>query len=199
MEMTRCLLYEKDLPKEFWAEAANTSVFLLNRLPTRVLEMKTPFEAWFDVKPILRNLKVFGCLCFSHIPQVKRDKLGEKAEPRIFVGYSLVSKAYRIYQPQTGKVITSRDVQFLEDEKWDWTNEPQGKHKEVSLEPDELVDDVLVRGTRSLTDIYQRCSVAVLEPAGYEEAKSDQRWMNAMKEELAMIEKKPDIGASGEA
>lgn len=57
------------------------------------------------------------------------------------------------------------------------------------MDPDELVDDVPVRGTRSLTDIYQRCSVAVLEPAGYEEAKSDQRWMNAMKEELAMIEK----------
>lgn len=132
---------------------------------------------------------MFGCLCFSHIPHVKRDKLGEKAEPGIFVGYSLVSKAYKIYQPQTGKVISSRDVQFLEDEKWDWTNEPQGKHKEVSLEPDELVDDVPVRGTRSLTDIYQRCSVAVLEPVGYEEAKSDQRWMNAMKEELAMIEK----------
>ncbi|XP_020089023.1 uncharacterized protein LOC109710699 [Ananas comosus] len=82
MEMTRCLLQEKNLPKEFWAEAANTAIFLLNRLPTRV----------------------------------KRDKLGEKAEPGIFVGYSLVSKAYRIYQPQTGKVITSRDVQFLEDE-----------------------------------------------------------------------------------
>ena len=51
------------------------------------------------------------------------------------------------------------------------------------------MDDVLVRGTRSLTDIYQRCSVTVLEPVGYEKAKSDQRWMNAMKEELAMIEK----------
>lgn len=37
MEMTRCLLHEKELPKKLWAEAANTAVFLLNRLPTRVL------------------------------------------------------------------------------------------------------------------------------------------------------------------
>ena len=42
--MTRCMLHEKELPKELWAEAANTAVFLLNRLPTRVLHKKTPFE-----------------------------------------------------------------------------------------------------------------------------------------------------------
>ena len=45
MEMTRCMLHEKELPKKLWAEAANTAVFLLNRLPTRVLQKKTPFEA----------------------------------------------------------------------------------------------------------------------------------------------------------
>lgn len=28
MEMTRCMLHEKELPKSFWAEAANTAVFL---------------------------------------------------------------------------------------------------------------------------------------------------------------------------
>ena len=56
----------------------------------------------------LKNLKVFGCLCFSYIPQVKRDKVKKKSEPGVFVGYSLVSKAYRIYQPKYGKVIISR-------------------------------------------------------------------------------------------
>ena len=40
MEMTRCMLHEKELPKKLWAEAANTAVFLLNRLPTRVLQKK---------------------------------------------------------------------------------------------------------------------------------------------------------------
>jgi hypothetical protein len=45
MEMARCLLHEKNLPKNLWAEAANTTIFLLNRLPTRVLQKKTPFEA----------------------------------------------------------------------------------------------------------------------------------------------------------
>ncbi|KAF2287466.1 hypothetical protein GH714_000681 [Hevea brasiliensis] len=49
----------------------------------------------------------------------------------------------------------------------------------VSLVPDESVDDQPVRGTRTLSDIYQRCNVAVFEPAGYEEAKTDQNWIEA--------------------
>jgi len=40
MEMTRCLLHDKGLPKNLWAEAANTTVFLLNRLPTKALQQK---------------------------------------------------------------------------------------------------------------------------------------------------------------
>ena len=43
MEMTRCLLHDKGLPKKFWAEATHTSVFLLNRLPTKALQQKSPF------------------------------------------------------------------------------------------------------------------------------------------------------------
>ena len=63
MEMARSLLCDKGLPKKFWAEAVNTVVFLLNRLPTKALQKKTPFEAWYGYKPKLLNLKIFGCLC----------------------------------------------------------------------------------------------------------------------------------------
>ena len=101
MEMARCLLFEKDLPKKFWAEAVNTVVFLLNRLPTRALQNKTPYEAWHYYKPSIKNLKIFGCLCFTYIPQVRRDKLDKKAEAGIFVGYNNVTKGYRVFQPQT--------------------------------------------------------------------------------------------------
>lgn len=76
---------------------------------------------------------------------MKRDKLSEKVEPRIFLGYSMVSKAYKIYHPHTKKMVVGRDVQFLEDEEWDWTKEVVVRQQEVSLDLDELVDDVLVR------------------------------------------------------
>lgn len=64
MEMVRCMLHEKDLPKKFWAEAANKTVFLQNRLPTKALQDKTSFEAWYGFKPSLSFLKIFGCVCF---------------------------------------------------------------------------------------------------------------------------------------
>jgi len=122
MEMVRCMLPEKELPKEYWAEATIV-VFLLNRLPTKVVDGNTPFEAWYDFKPQLKNLKVFGCLCFTNVPQVKRDKLDKRVKPNIFIKYSLTSKAYRIFQPDTRKILISRDVSFMENEKWSWNDE----------------------------------------------------------------------------
>jgi hypothetical protein len=62
------MLHEKELPKEFWAEAANTIVFFQNQLPSKFLEDKTPFEVWYGYKPSLNFLKVFGSVCFVHIP-----------------------------------------------------------------------------------------------------------------------------------
>lgn len=191
MEMTRYLLHDKGLPKKFWAEAAHTSVFLLNRLPTKALQQKTPFEAWYGYKPRLQNLKTFGCLCFSYIPHVKRDKLDKKAEAGIFIGYSSISNAYRIYFPENNKVIASRDVKFFKSESWNWENDNRLEfQKDLEFqEENDNIDDEHVRGTRSLSDVYQRCNVAIIEPAGYEEVAADKKWMDATKEELKMIEK----------
>jgi len=147
-------------PKKFWVEAASTSIFLLNRLPTKALSKSTLFEAWYGFKPKLMNLKVFGYLCFSYIPQFKRDKLDKKAEAGIFVGYSSSSKAYRIFLPQSNKVIVRRDVIFFEEEKWS----KESEKLQVQEESEEDMDDQPVRGTRSLSDIYQRCNVVVIEP-----------------------------------
>ena len=111
--------------------------------------------------------------------------MDKKAEPGIFVGYSSVSKAYKIYLPQNNKVIVSRDVQFFESDSWSWEND---KKLEFQEENDDI-DDEPIKGIRSLSNIYQRCNVAIIKPTGYEEAAADQKWMAAMKEELKMIEK----------
>lgn len=141
-------------------------------------------------------------MCFTHVPQSKRDKLDRRASPGIFIGYSTISKAYKVFQPQTGNIVVSRDVHFVEDEEWNWddaekkgqtTAELKLKFSGSSIEEDdwhnETVDDASVRGTRLLSDVYERCNIAVCEPADYTEAKKDQRWIAAMEEELSMIEK----------
>jgi len=132
---------------------------------------------------------VFGSVCFVHIPQVKRDKLDKKA---IFVGYSSVSKAYKVYLPQTKKITITRDVHFNEDEQWDWKNFQQSnlsKDQTIPQWQNKQEDDPPIRGTKLLSDIYQRCNVAIYEPAGYEEALKDIKWKKAMEEEMSMIQK----------
>ena len=68
----------------------------------------------------------------------------------------------------------------METEKWSWDEKMQ-QYK------DENVDELLVRDTRKLSDIYY--NVVVLEPAGFEEAIEDEKWWAAMQDELNMIEK----------
>lgn len=91
-----------------------------NLSPTHAVFKKTPHEAWFDVKPRVSHLKVFGCVAFTHIPIQNLKKLDDGAVKGIFIGYSTDAKAYRIYIPATGKVIISRDVKFVETEVWQW-------------------------------------------------------------------------------
>ena len=52
-----------------------------------------------------------------------------------------------------------------------------------------MVDDVPIRGIRLLSEVYERINVAILKHARYEEAKRNTKWIEAMKEELSMIEK----------
>ena len=135
---------------------------------------------------------MFDSLCFVHIPQVKRDKLDKKAIPGIFVGYNLVSKAYKVYHPQTKKISITRDVHFNEDEQWDWKNLQLSTPSADQIDPqwqNELEDDPPISGTRLLSDIYQRCNIAFYKPTRYEEALKDSKWKKAMEEELSMIQK----------
>ncbi|KAL0441700.1 UNVERIFIED_CONTAM: Retrovirus-related Pol polyprotein from transposon TNT 1-94 [Sesamum radiatum] len=120
MEMARSMLQEKHLQKAFWAEAVYTAVYLLNRCPTKAVQNMTPIQAWSGKKPSAKHLRVFGSICYVHIPTEKRHKLEEKTEKGIFLGYSTQSKGYRIYNLKTKKLIISRDVEFDEDAMWNW-------------------------------------------------------------------------------
>ena len=55
------------------------------------------------------------------MPDELRKKLDKKGKKCIFVGYSEDTKAYKLYDPVTRKVIISRDVQFVKNESWDGT------------------------------------------------------------------------------
>jgi hypothetical protein len=112
---TRSMLHDQSLPLYLWAEASATAVYLQNRSPHRILGKMTPEEAFTGRRPDVEHIRIFGCLTYSHVPSERRTKLDPTAQQGILVGYSEVSKAYRIYIPPLRRVVVSRDVRFEED------------------------------------------------------------------------------------
>ena len=87
LNMVRCMLREKHLPHDFWAEAVSTAAHILNRCPTKRLDSLTSEEAWSGLKPSVKHFKVFGSLCYMHVPEHNRRKLDSRAQTMILVGY----------------------------------------------------------------------------------------------------------------
>jgi transposase InsO family protein len=65
VEMARCLLKSMQVPGCFWGEAVKVAVYLLNRAPTKSLNVKTPYEAWYGRRPGLRHLRTFGYIAYA--------------------------------------------------------------------------------------------------------------------------------------
>ncbi|KAI5327439.1 hypothetical protein L3X38_026835 [Prunus dulcis] len=119
-EMARSMMTEKKLPVKFWAETVGTAMYLQNRCYTTSVTDKTPFEASTGRKPGVKHLRVFGSICYSHIPSNLRQMFDDKASKRIFMGYGSCENGYRIYNLQTEKIILSRTVVFYENKSWNW-------------------------------------------------------------------------------
>jgi len=116
LEVARSLMYTMNVPKFLWSEAVLTATYLINRIPSRVLQMKTPYEMLFGKNEFIVPPKVFGCTCFvrDHRPSV--GKLDPRAVKCIFVGYSSVQKGYKCWSPSERRLFVSIDVTFRESE-----------------------------------------------------------------------------------
>jgi hypothetical protein len=114
VEKARCMLFESNLPKYFWAEAISTAAYIYNRSPTRSVTGKTPEEAWSNKIPDISHMKTFGCMAMVHIPKEKRKKWDSKSQELIFVGYCSDTKGYRLVNMKSKSVVKSRDVVFME-------------------------------------------------------------------------------------
>ncbi|KAG6438793.1 hypothetical protein O3G_MSEX000229 [Manduca sexta] len=115
IEKARCLLFDAQLDKSFWAEAVNTAVYLKNRLPASALGCNTtPYEKWTGKKPDLSHLRIFGSSAMVHIPKQKRKKWDKKATQMLLVGYSENTKGYRLYDPDSQEIVIARDVIIME-------------------------------------------------------------------------------------
>ena len=112
VEMARCLLIRSNLPPVFWAEALNTANYIRNRCPSSSIKGEIPFNLWNEKMACVSHLQKFGSIAYMLNKQPQRGKFDPKSTKCIFIGYSDVSKAYRLWDPVKRKVVCSRDVKF---------------------------------------------------------------------------------------
>nr|GFB89646.1 retrovirus-related Pol polyprotein from transposon TNT 1-94 [Tanacetum cinerariifolium] len=114
IEAARTTFADAKFPVTFWAEAVNTACYVQNRVLVNKYQNKTPYELFNGRTPAIGFLKPFG----YHVMILNTlDNLGKfeaKGDEGYFIGYSMSSKAFRVFNKRTRRVEENLHVEFLE-------------------------------------------------------------------------------------
>ncbi|GJR38822.1 ribonuclease H-like domain-containing protein [Tanacetum coccineum] len=113
-EAARTMLADLLLPTTFWAEAVNTACYVQNRVLVTKPHNKTPYELLICRPPNLDFMRPFGCLVTILNTLDHLGKFEGKADEGFLVGYSVNSKAFRVFNTRTMKVKENLHIKFLE-------------------------------------------------------------------------------------
>lgn len=107
-------MFNMHVPKPYWDDAVLTGVYLINRMPSSILNNKSPFFLLYPGEPSFSlTPRVFDCVAFVHVLRPGQDKLSPHSIKCIFLGYSRTQKCYRCYVPVSCQYYTSVDVTFF--------------------------------------------------------------------------------------
>nr|GEW08390.1 ribonuclease H-like domain, reverse transcriptase, RNA-dependent DNA polymerase [Tanacetum cinerariifolium] len=165
LSTTRSVMKAMKLPLTFWAEAVRHAIYILNRVPTRALIDKTPYEGLYNRKPNLENLRIFECTAYAKITIPYLKKLDDRSIPLIYLGIEEGSKACRLYD------LIAKKKQ--EEEATTSSTKNSGNR----------FDDTPVQGFKDLNEIYERTQEVEIgnlliteeEPRNYKEASTEQK------------------------
>nr|GEU42241.1 putative ribonuclease H-like domain-containing protein [Tanacetum cinerariifolium] len=114
IEATRTMLADAKLPVTFWAEVVNTTCYVQNRILVIKPHNKTPYELFNERSHAIGFLRPFGCHVMILNTLDHLGKFDAKGDEGYFVGYSLSSKAFRVFNKRTNKIEENLHVDFLE-------------------------------------------------------------------------------------
>jgi hypothetical protein len=95
-------------------DAFLTACFLINRLPSRVINFSTPLQKLTGAKPDFSMIKTFGAACWPNLRPYNAHKLNFRTKQFVFIGYNELHKGYKCLHIPTSCVYISRDVVFDE-------------------------------------------------------------------------------------
>jgi len=115
VETTRTLLIHGRVPQRFWGDVILSACYLINRMPSLVLNNKIPHSILFPHEPLhLLSLKVFGSSCFVHNFGPGLDKLSTRSHKCFFLGFTRSQKGYKCFSLSLNRYLIYADVTFIE-------------------------------------------------------------------------------------
>nr|GEV78668.1 hypothetical protein [Tanacetum cinerariifolium] len=114
VEAARTMLSASKLPLFFWAEAIATACYTQNRSIIIPTHDKMPYDIINDRKPSIKHLYIFCCICYLTRDGENLDKMKEKGDSCIIMGYSTQSKGYYVYNKRTRLIVESIHIQYDE-------------------------------------------------------------------------------------
>jgi hypothetical protein len=111
-KVIRTLLIQASLLGRYWVERLHTATYLLNRLPTMVIQAACPHLALIGSAPSYEHLRVYGYTCYPNMTTTAPHKLCSRSTRCVFLGYSTDHKGYRCLDLSTNRLIVSRHVVF---------------------------------------------------------------------------------------
>ena len=102
LDMVRSMMGNADLPKSFWGYALETTIYILNKVPSKLVDV-TPYEIWTNKTPYLSHMKVWGCP--AYVKRIFSYKLEAKSEKYLFVEYPKETMGYQFYNSLEQKVL----------------------------------------------------------------------------------------------
>nr|GEW38612.1 copia protein [Tanacetum cinerariifolium]GEW69880.1 copia protein [Tanacetum cinerariifolium] len=163
VEAARTMLSAAKVPIFFWAKAIATTCFTQNCSLVIPRHEKTPHHIINDRKPSVKFFHIFGSICYIVRDGENLDKMKEKGDACIFVGYSTQSRAYRVFNKRTRVIVETNHVNFDELPQMasdHVTSDPAPEYQRMALEhgslnPGPQCQDNLTQAVRTLTTLNE--------------------------------------------
>ncbi|KAL5553358.1 hypothetical protein UlMin_040759 [Ulmus minor] len=194
VDKVHCMLVGSGLPKMFWGEALMTACYIVNQSPSTAIDLKTPNEIWFGKPKSYSNMRVFGCLAYTHQNE-------GKLEPRaVELAKPIESTQIEVEQPDTCYSSDEEQQQVPEGEEQEQVEtheEMPTTSSDYQLTRDRSKRQVKPTQRFGYSDFAAFALISFqelteVEPKTYLEAikgKQANQWVEAMKEELSSLKK----------
>ena len=112
--IVRAFLLSTKVPAPFWGEVALHAIYVINRIPSPVIQNQTLYEHLFGSPPYYHHFRSFGSVCFILLQPHKHNKLESRSRFCCFLGYGETQKGYQCYDPVSHRLRVSCNVVFWE-------------------------------------------------------------------------------------